>query len=92
MQDTRHSKYLGLPSIIGRSKTEVFTELKEKVGRKLPGWKEKLLSIGGNEILIKAVVQAIPRYTMSCFLIPKGLCEEIEGMIRKFWWGQRQEE
>ena len=24
MQDTRHGKYLGLPSIIGRSKTEVF--------------------------------------------------------------------
>ena len=92
MQDTRHGKYLGLPSIIGRSKTEVFAELKEKVGRKLVGWKGKLLSIGGREILIKAVAQAVPTYTMSCFLIPKGLCEEIEGMIRKFWWGQRQDE
>ncbi|KAL0011421.1 hypothetical protein SO802_006529 [Lithocarpus litseifolius] len=86
-QDTRHGKYLGLPSIIGRSKTEVFVEVKEKVG-----WKGKLLSIGGKEILIKAVAQAVPTYTMSCFLIPKGLCEEIEGMIRKFWWGQRQDE
>ena len=92
MQDTRHGKYLGLPSIIGRSKTEVFAEVKEKVGRKLAGWKEKLLSIGGKEILIKAMTQAIPTYTMSCFLIPKGLCEEIEGMIRNFWWGQRKEE
>ena len=46
MQDTRHSKYLGLPSIIGRSKTEVFAEVKEGVGRKLAGWNEKLLSIG----------------------------------------------
>ena len=67
-------------------------ELKEKVGRKLAGWKGKLLSIGGREILIKAVAQVIPTYTMSSFLIPKGLCEEIEGMIRKFWWGQRQDE
>ena len=32
MQDTRHSKYLGLPSIIGRSKTKVFVE--EWGGRK----------------------------------------------------------
>ena len=40
MQDTRHGKYLGLPSIIGRSKTEVFAEVKEKVGRKLAGWKK----------------------------------------------------
>ena len=92
MQDIRHSKYLGLPSIIGRSKTKVFAKMKEKVGRKLAGWKGKLLSIGGKEILIKAVTQMVLTYTMSCFLIPKGLCEEIKGMIRKFWWEQRQEE
>ena len=84
MQDIRHSKYLGLSSIIGRSKTKVFAKMKEKVGRKLAGWKGKLLSIGGKEILIKAVTQMVLTYTMSCFLIPKGLCEEIKGMIRKF--------
>ena len=67
MQDSRHSKYLGLPSIIGKSKIEVFAEIKERIGRKLFGWKEKILSIGGREILIKAVGQAIPTYTMSCF-------------------------
>ena len=89
MQDSRHSKYLGLPSIIGKSKIEVFTKIKERVGRKLSGWKEKIISIGGREILIKAVVQAIPTYTMSCFQLPKGLCDEIESMMSKFWWGQR---
>ena len=55
MQDTRHGKYPGLPSIIGRSKTEVFAKVKEKVRIKLAGWKEKLLSIEGKEILLKAV-------------------------------------
>ena len=89
MQDTRHNKYLGLPSIIGRSKTEVFAEVKERVGKKLAGWKEKMLSMGGKEVLIKAVAQAVPTYTMSCFLLPKGFCEEIECMIRKFLWAQR---
>ena len=92
MQDTRHNKYLGLPSIIGRSKTEVFAEVKERVGKKLAEWKEKMLSMGGKEVLIKAVAQAVPMYTMNCFLLPKGLCEEIEGMIRRFWWGQRKQE
>ena len=56
MQDSRHGKYLGLPSIIRKSNNEVFAEIKERVGRKLAGWKEKLMSIGGREILIKAVV------------------------------------
>lgn len=91
MQDTRHNKYLGLPSVIGRSKSEVFVEVKERVGKKLVRWKEKMLSIGGKEILINVVAQAVPTYTISCFLLPKGLCEETEGMIRKFWWEQRQQ-
>ena len=86
MQDTCHKKYLGLPLIIGKSKVEIFAEIKERVERKLLGWKEKMLSVGGREVLIKAVAQAIPTYTMSCFQIPKSLCDEMEAMMRKFWY------
>ena len=71
MQDTPPKKYLGLPSMIGRSKKQVFNEIKERVGKKLMGWKEKLLSIGGREILIKVVAQAVPTYTMGCFFASK---------------------
>ena len=46
MQDSRPNKYLGLPSVIGKSKNQVFAEIKEKVGKKLAGWKEKMLSMG----------------------------------------------
>jgi hypothetical protein len=92
MQDAHPHKYLGLPTLIGRSKTVVFKEIKERVMRKISGWKEKLLSYGGREVLIKSVAQAIPTYVMSCFLLPKVLCHEMEGLIRKFWWGQRYDE
>ena len=40
-------------------------------------------------MLIKAVLQAIPTFTMSCFKLPMGLCDEIEKLIKRFWWGQR---
>ena len=59
--------------------------------KKFQGWKEKLMSQAGREVLIKAVIQAIPIYTMSCFKLPKGLVRELEGMIRKFWWVYRGE-
>ena len=82
-----YEKYLGLPSFVGRKKKASFNFIKEKVWRKLLGWEEKLLSQARREILIKAIVQAIPTYTISCFKLPIGLSNELESLIRKFWWG-----
>ena len=48
-------KYLGLPPIIGRGKKQAFMEIKQKVAKKLHGWKGELLSQVGREILIKSV-------------------------------------
>ncbi|GAU28280.1 hypothetical protein TSUD_256080 [Trifolium subterraneum] len=50
--------YLGLPSMVGRSK----------------------------EIMIKSVLQAIPSYVMSMFILPTSLIDDIEKMINAFWW------
>ena len=41
MQDTQHKKYLGLPSIIGKSKVEIFAEVKERVEKKLSGGRRR---------------------------------------------------
>ena len=88
----QHEKYLGLPSLVEKNKKNTFNEIKEKIRKKLVGWKEKMLSKAGKEILIKAVAQAIPTYTMSCFKLPDVLCDELTSMIRNFWWGQKEDE
>ena len=86
-----YEKYLGLPSFIGRSKKICFSQIKERVWSKLKGWKEKLLSQSGREILIKAVAQSIPTYAMSCFKLPIGLCNDLKQLMRDFWWGYQGE-
>ena len=83
-----YEKYLGLLAMVGRKKKESLNYIKERVWHKLQGWKEKLLSQVGKEVLLKVVVQAIPTFAMSCFKLPTGLIQDIEKLIRKFLWGQ----
>ena len=70
-------RYLGLPSLIGKSKKAIFNFLKEKLWKRLQGWNKKFLSRAGKEVLIKTVAQAIPTYCMSSFLLPKSLCDDL---------------
>ena len=49
------------------------------------------MSQAGREVLLKAIVQAIPTFAMSCFKLLMSLCHEIEVMIKNFFWGQRGE-
>jgi hypothetical protein len=81
------AKYLGMPTQIGHSKQAAFNFIMDKIKNKLKGWKERYLSFAGRGTLISAVIQALPTYTMSCFLFPKSLCDRIEQSICKFWWG-----
>jgi hypothetical protein len=78
-------KYLGLPAMIGRSKKSIFNGLKERIVQRLQGWKEIFLSKAGHEVLIKAIAQAIPTYAMNCFCLPKTWCEEVNGLIARYW-------
>ncbi|KAK3188491.1 hypothetical protein Dsin_028052 [Dipteronia sinensis] len=78
-----HERYLSLPSLDCRNKRHLFNGIKDRIWAKIKGWKGMVLSIGGKEVLLKAVIQAIPTYTMSLFKLPR-LCN-------RFWWGGSEE-
>jgi hypothetical protein len=78
-------KYLGLPALVGANRSDFFEHFIERNIQRINGWKEKQLSIGVKEILLKAIAQAIPVYAMSVFLIPKGICKRMMNAISSFW-------
>jgi len=79
------SKYLGLPSMVGRSKEATFRFIKDCIWHKINSCSSKCLSKAGREVMIKSVLQFIPSYIMSVFLLPNKLVDAIEKMINAFW-------
>lgn len=83
-------QYWGLPSQNARNKKEILSSIKDRVWRALQGWKGKFFSYPGKELLIKSVAQAIPNYAMSCFKFPLTLCNELNSLCARFWWGSSE--
>lgn len=77
---------------MGKSRTAAFQSIKAKVWKRLQDWKLKFLSQVGKETVLKMVIQAIPTYSMSIFLLAKALCTDINSMMQQFWWGQKKNE
>ncbi|XP_050207725.1 uncharacterized protein LOC126657132 [Mercurialis annua] len=84
--------YLGLPLCILHSKKQTFAPLLSKISLRLNGWKEPFLSMSGKEVLLKAVVEAIPVYSMMCFKLPVSLCHRVNSLSSQFWRGQVADE
>jgi hypothetical protein len=79
--------YLGLPSMIGRKKKEVFAYIKDRIWNHINSWRGRSLSRAGKEVMIESILKAIPTYVMSIYLIPKSTVKDIERMMNSFWWG-----
>lgn len=59
---------------------------------KIEGWRGKLLNQEGEEILIKAVLQAIPSYAMAILKFPIGFCKTLCSKSAQFWWKPNHKE
>jgi len=77
-------------TLIGRSRLSSFNGIKGRVWSRLNGWKEEFFSHAGKEVLLKAVIKAIPTYTMSVFWLPKSLVHNINALMSSFWWGFKE--
>ena len=55
MTETLCDKYLGLSALVGAYRSDCFRHLIDRMNLRINGWMEKLLSMGGKEILIKSI-------------------------------------
>ncbi|XP_042972884.1 uncharacterized protein LOC122304684 [Carya illinoinensis] len=78
-------KYLGLPAVLGRAKVAAFHSLIDRTWSLVVNWKTNHLSSAGKEVLLKAVLQAIPTYSMGMFLLPHSITQKLNQLFRKFW-------
>ncbi|KAL8099525.1 hypothetical protein AgCh_031966 [Apium graveolens] len=73
--------------MMGRSKSSTLSFLKDKVRKTIQNWDDRWISQAGREILMKSVIQSLPTYAMSVFLLPMDIIKEFERMISKYWRG-----
>ncbi|XP_056848921.1 uncharacterized protein LOC130499048 [Raphanus sativus] len=79
-------KYLGLPEHFGRKKRDIFSSIVDRIKQRSQSWTTRYLSGAGKMVLLKAVLAAMPTYTMSCFKLPASLCKQIQSVLTRFWW------
>lgn len=80
-------KYLGLPTEVGRSLCGTFEYLPSQVKGRIESWCGREASCAGREVLLKSIAQAVPTYSMSCFLLPVNTCKKIRSAVANYWWG-----
>jgi hypothetical protein len=80
-------KYLGLPTALGRSVDGQFDHIVTRIKKLVNGYVAKNLSGAAREVLVKAICQAIPTYSMSCFRLSKKMCKRITSIVSRYWWG-----
>lgn len=85
----KFDNYLGLPLCVGKNKNDAFKFLMDRCTSKIKGWSKRLVSRGGKDLFLKAVVQSLPTYSFSMFLLPKGITDKLEAWARSFWWERK---
>jgi hypothetical protein len=86
-QEALAEKYLGLPTVMGRSTSQAFEFMPSRIRNLIGTWSGQEASCAGREVLLKSVAQAVPTYSMSCFLLSKTTCRKMKSPIANYWWG-----
>eukprot|EP00253_Pinus_taeda_P005455 PITA_05455 len=81
------TKYLGNQLDIHPTCMRNWQEVIDKIKKRLSNWAFRSLNIASRLVLLKAVLQAIPVYSLSIRAASKGVCAKMREIFGKFIWG-----
>ncbi|GJY44922.1 RNA-directed DNA polymerase, eukaryota, reverse transcriptase zinc-binding domain protein [Tanacetum coccineum] len=81
-------RYLGVPLTSKRLRAKECKSLIDKVESKVSSWKNKCLSYAGRLMLVASVLETIHVYWAFVFLLPIGIIEDINKLLKNFLWQQ----
>ncbi|KAF7134698.1 hypothetical protein RHSIM_Rhsim08G0116800 [Rhododendron simsii] len=91
-KDSSLGNYLGLPTDLSQTRYKVFSYIKDRMRGRTEGWNEFIMNQAGKEVMLNSVALALPSYAMSCVKLLAKLCNELDAMMAKFWWGSKGNE
>ncbi|XP_015064939.1 uncharacterized protein LOC107010215 [Solanum pennellii] len=80
--------YLGCPLYIGGQRIIYYSDIVEKIIKRISGWQFKILNFGGKVTLVKHVLQSIPIHTLATISPPKTTINYIKRVIADFFGGR----
>lgn len=80
-------RYLGVPLFTSIITKSFHSFIVDCMRRKLGVWRTNNLSLVRHVTLVNSILSTLPNYIMQIVSLPKGLCEDIDGIIRNFMWG-----
>lgn len=83
--------YLGVSLFHDKVMNNTLCFVVDRVRNKLSSWDARKIFLSRRITLAQSVLLAIPSYFMQSMMISKGLCDEIEQMVRNFIWGSYNE-
>lgn len=75
-----------MPLFYSSNKSKDLSFVYENLEAQIKSWKSQSLSRIGRTTLIKSVAQFTPLYSVATVKFPKGLCDKMDSLVRKFQW------
>jgi hypothetical protein len=84
-------KYLGVPLHFDKLIREDLRPLVDKIIKRIPRWKGRLLSYGARLTLLGSCLASIPIYLTSIIKFPKWAIEIINSQMSNFFWNDQED-